>query len=447
MPIDRRLLLSSAAVVAASAGAAAQSRPKALPVAVANDTGLSPDSDHDQTDAVQRLIDEAAKRRKPLVLPPGEFRTRTLTLRPGLHLAGSAGATTIRNFGGGVAMTGDAANDIRLEGLVLDGGLMPIDRGGAGILTLRDSRGLALEAMTLRNGIRHGIALSGCSGSIMLCRVTAVAEAGIFSTDAAGLEIAHNTVTDCGNNGILVWRSIQGEDGTIVTGNRIERIRAASGGSGQNGNGVNVYRAGNVMVAANRITDCAFTAVRGNAASNIQIIGNNCQRLGEVALYAEFGFEGALIASNIVDRAATGISVTNFNEGGRLAVIQGNLIRNLFRREDEPVDKRGDGIAVEADASVTGNTIEAAPGCGILIGWGRYMRDVVATGNLVRGARVGIGVTGDTAAGAVMISGNMISGARDGGIRALKHAEPYGPDLALSRTDSGRVLIERNLVS
>jgi putative cofactor-binding repeat protein len=63
-----------------------------------------------------------------------------------------------------------------------------------------------------------------------------------------------------------------------------------------------------------------------------------------VALYAEFGFEGALIASNLVDTAATGISVTNFNEGGRLAVVQGNLIRHLFRREQEPEDKRGHGI-------------------------------------------------------------------------------------------------------
>ena len=59
------------------------------------------------------------------------------------------------------------------------------------------------------------------------------------------------------------------------------------------------------------------------------MIANSCARLGEVALYAEFGFEGALIANNLVDTAATGISVTNFNEGGRLAVVQGNLVRNL----------------------------------------------------------------------------------------------------------------------
>ena len=45
----------------------------------------------------------------------------------------------------------------------------------------------------------------------------------------------------------------------------------------------------------NRIRNAAFTAVRGNAASNLQIVGNTCSGLGEVALYAEFGFEGAVI--------------------------------------------------------------------------------------------------------------------------------------------------------
>ena len=52
--------------------------------------------------------------------------------------------------------------------------------------------------------------------------------------------LVHNDLADCGNNGIQVWRSEPGEDGSIVTGNRIVRIRADSGGTGENGNGVNV---------------------------------------------------------------------------------------------------------------------------------------------------------------------------------------------------------------
>ena len=102
-----------------------------------------------------------------------------------------------------------------------------------------------------------------------------------------------------------------------------------------------------------------------NAAStDLQITSNNIARMGEVAVYAEFAFEGAVISNNLVDGAATGISVTNFNDGGRLAVVQGNLIRNVFRRPGEP-HTTGYGIGVEADAAVTGNTIERAATAGL----------------------------------------------------------------------------------
>ena len=144
-----------------------------------------------------------------------------------------------------------------------------------------------------------------------------------------GLRIADNVIRRSGNNGIQVWRSAPGDDGTMVTDNRIEEIRADAGGDGPYGNGISVYRAGNVIVRGNRIDRCAFSAVRGNSASNIQIAGNICTRLGEVAIYSEFSFEGAVIANNTVDGATVGISVTNFDVGGRLAVVQGNLVRNI----------------------------------------------------------------------------------------------------------------------
>ncbi len=213
-----------------------------------------------------------------------------------------------------------------------------------------------------------------------------------------------------------------------MSANRIERIAAKSGGSGQNGNGINVFRAGSVIVSGNRIADCAFSAIRSNSGSNCQMIGNSCARLGEVALYAEFSFEGAIIANNLVDKAATGVSVTNFNEGGRLAVVQGNLIRNLFFRKYG--ESYGVGIAVEADSVVTGNVIEGSTAYGIMIGWGRYLRDVSVTDNLIRNAMIGIGVSVDPAAGTALITNNLISGAKDGAIRAMSGPTPTGADLA-----------------
>ena len=74
-------------------------------------------------------------------------------------------------------------------------------------------------------------------------------------------------------------------------------------------------------------------------------------------------------------------------------MVQGNLIRNLKPKRPAgtaPDDAGGIGIAVEADASVTGNVIENAPVAGIMVGWGAYMRDVSVTGNVVRDRRLGI---------------------------------------------------------
>jgi uncharacterized secreted repeat protein (TIGR03808 family) len=192
------------------------------------------------------------------------------------------------------------------------------------------------------------------------------------------------------------------------------------------------------------MADCAYSAVRGNAASNIAITGNTCRRIGEVALYSEFGFQGALISGNIVDGAATGISVTNYNEGGRLAVIQGNLIRNLFRREHEPEDKRGVGIAVEADTAVTGNTIEGAPTAGIVAGWGKWMRNVAISGNMIRKAGIGIAITGNPEAGTALIANNLIAATDRGAIRTMRHHVPFGDDLARGGRAPSNIVITAN---
>jgi uncharacterized secreted repeat protein (TIGR03808 family) len=289
--------------------------------------------------------------------------------------------------------------------------------------------------------------LEDVEGEVTGSTVTGAAEAGIFSLDAQGLKISGNTVRSAGNNGILVWRSQAGDDGTLVVDNRIEDIAARAGGSGQNGNAINVFRAGNVMVRGNRIKGVAFSAVRGNAASNLQIVGNTCTGAGEVALYVEFGFEGALIANNMVDGAALGVAVTNFNEGGRLAAVQGNVIRNLelFRPAGtDPNDPAGIGIGVEADAAVTGNVVENAPTAGILLGWGRYLRDVTATGNVVRNAGVGIAVSVAAGAGSAVIADNLISGTRRGAIVGMDRHTAVTGELANDATRFAHLSISGN---
>lgn len=442
MDLDRRAVLATSTGLALALGAVpAAARPTQRAAFEASGAlDLQAGSERDQTEALQSAIDAAQGSGRPVVLPPGRFVVRRLELRSGTRLVGAHGATTLAGNGPGAMILARGADDVVIEGLRFEGSGQVNE-----IIALEDSARLRLAQVELTGAAGRGVRLARCSGSIHDCTITETGDAGIFALDSAGLDISRNTIASCGNNGIQVWRSEPGEDGTLVTGNRIRHITARDGGDGPNGNGINVFRAGNVTVASNQISDCAFSAVRGNAASNIQIIGNSCLRLGEVALYAEFGFEGAIIAQNLVDTAATGIAVTNFNEGGRLAVVQGNLVRNLFRREHEPVDKRGEGITVEADAAVSGNTVEGAATAGLAIGWGPYMRDVSATGNVIRQARVGIMISSDRQAGACLVTGNMISGSTDGAIRAMDLGQAHGPDLSTTPTQTKRISISGNL--
>lgn len=453
MHLDRRRLVAAGIGISGLAAAASVSHAQEQRPAKAMRGGtraaaaeIRPDSGEDETTRLQAAIDRAATLGQPLALPPGRFIVRGLTLPSGTQLSGSRQATVLQHLGGNPVLSATGAASISLERLAIAGGF-PLASPWRGLVELRDVAQLAIRDISVTTSPAHAVMLERCGGLVTGCNITGPAKSGIFSLDArTGLEISHNHVERAGNNGILVWRSAKGEDGTIVAMNRIERIAARDGGTGENGNAINVFRAGNVLVTSNRIADCAFSAVRANSASNVQILANNIQRVGEVAIFAEFAFEGAVISSNLIDGAATGISVTNFDHGGRLAVVQGNLIRNLALHRG-PSDPGGYGIAVEADAAISGNTVEGAPTAGISLGWGRFCRDIAATGNVVRHCELGIAVTSDAAAGTVLIASNMISGSRRGAIRANDHGRVLGDDLGLAQSSAGRIRAIGNVVA
>jgi uncharacterized secreted repeat protein (TIGR03808 family) len=450
MTLGRRQLLVAGLGAGFGAGLTATAGPRA---ASARETetpqafstyGIAPaDGVIDQTATLQVAADEAARTGVPLFLPAGTYATGRLSLKSGTHIEGVPGLTILRYATGGAILDTEGTDNVRLTGLVLDGGGQALEPDGA-LLTATEAAHLDIADCRFLGASENGIVLRRVAGRIANCEIGDIAHAALFSEDARGLEIAHNHVRDCGNNGILVWRSALGEDSTLVTGNRIERIAAKSGGSGQNGNGINIFRAGSVLVNANRIADCAFSAIRANSGSNCQMIANSCTRLGEVALYAEYTYEGVIIANNIVDAAAMGISVTNFNEGGRLAVVQGNVIRNLFLRKD--ADTRGIGIGVEADSVVSDNVIEGAPAYGILIGWGDFLRDVSVSDNVIRKSHIGIGVSVSPSAGTALITDNLITGTKDGAIRAMDGPKAIGPDLAKQSAEAyGNLAVYANV--
>ena len=411
--------------------------------------GVRPGSPDDQTKALQRAIDEAARARNPLLLPPGVYRTSMLRLATGTQLIGVRGATRLQFNGGASMLLGEGADSLTLSNLTLDGGGIPLParRGLVHCLGGRDIRILDCE-ITKSGG--SGIWLEQVAGDISGNIITDIAVTAVVSFDAAGLIVSRNTIVGTSDNGIEILRSAIGDDGTLVADNRIEDIKAGPGGSGQYGNAINAFRAGNVIVRGNRIRNCDYSAVRGNSAANIQITGNSVSDVREVALYSEFAFEGAVIANNTVDGAALGVSVCNFNEGGRIAVVQGNIIRNLLPKRPigtAPDDDAGIGIYVEADTAVSGNVIENAPSFGIVAGWGQYLRDVAITGNVIRKAFVGVGVSVVPGAGTALVGNNMISETPRGAVVGLDHARPITADLSTEGAQRyAQVMIGNNAV-
>ena len=404
----------------------------------------------DQSRAFQDMLEQASENDLVVFLAAGSYVLNDIRLPARTRLAGVPGATKLIFGGGRFLLFGRGCEHVELGGITFDGVRRNMDDTVRGLVDLRAARRVAIDDCTIANSSKYGLVLEGCSGRVERTTVTAATEAAIYAVNSTGLGIADNTVADCDNGGILVHRTEIGPDGTIVSGNRVERIAALNGGTGPFGNGINVYRAGNVVVSNNVVADCAFSAIRANAASNLQILGNNCSRSGETAVYAEFSFEGAVISNNIVDGAANGISIVNFNEGGRLAVCSGNIVRNLRTSGPYQADPPGFGvgITVEAETSVTGNVVENAPRYGMHLGWGPFLRNVVVTGNVIRKAGEGIAVSVVEGTGTVVISDNVINETPSGAIVGHRWTEAVTGDLAREGAAGfPGLLIERNHVS
>ena len=136
-------------------------------------------------------------------------------------------------------------------------------------------------------------------------------------------------------------------------------------------------------------------------------------------------------ANNVIAAAENGIAITNFDNGGRLATVHGNLLRNFGpRRTGSAPEGAGIGIAVEADTAVTGNVVENAPNAGIRAGWGPYLRNVTVGSNVVRNAGYGIAVSVASGAGNAVITGNVIDTAKLGTVVGMEWTKAVTGDLA-----------------
>jgi uncharacterized secreted repeat protein (TIGR03808 family) len=179
----------------------------------------------------------------------------------------------------------------------------------------------------------------------------------------------------------------------------------------------------------------ALIAIRGGTA---HISGCRMLRCGGGAIAVEAGagslrgveVEGSYGAAIQIAKAR-GFSVTACD----IASAEGEGIRAASGGETDGVLLIGNriggcatGIALAGSGVANGNFISGATVTGLRLGSGGIEGQIVATGNNIRDCAVGIGVAagGET----IFASLNLITGARDGAIRAFDGQILVGPDLA-----------------
>lgn len=415
------------------------------------DFGLKQASREDQSAKFAELLRQADAKGEQIFLPPGTYLVSDLRFPPYVNLAGVSGKSVLR-FSGQTRMINAGGGHVQMSGITVDGGNLPLGGDARGLFEVSNVARFVLDDCEIIGARRNALDMFRSGGRVVNCRISGAGNAAIFSAEAIGMQISDNQINNCGNGGILLHRYAQGRDETIVTGNRISKIRADAGGTGQNGNGINVFRADNVIIANNIINKCAFSAIRANTAKSLQITGNNCTGSGETAIYAEFAFESVVVADNFVDGGTNGISMVNLDSGGRMGTCSGNIVRNLFTEgpyvpgPSTPANF-GVGISVEADVSVTGNIVENAPLYGIQLGWGPYMRNVIASNNIIRKSGEGIYISVVEGVGPAIVTDNIIQDATNGGIVGHSWADITVKDLAASAADYPNFTIQGNRVN
>src|ERR1700682_2553193 len=176
MEINRRHLIGASAAGVAGALAMSTDDARAAPLtsALGRDAthyGVRPGSPDDQTQILQRAIDDAARAQVPLALPPGVYRTGMLRLQSGTQLVGVRGATRFVFNGGASMFSGEGANSMGLLNITLDGSGIP---------------------RATRRGLLHG--LGSRDIRITDCEISGSGGSGIWFENVSG-DISGNIIT------------------------------------------------------------------------------------------------------------------------------------------------------------------------------------------------------------------------------------------------------------
>jgi uncharacterized secreted repeat protein (TIGR03808 family) len=133
-----------------------------------------------QTATLQEAANAAARSGIPLYLPAGTYSTGRLTLESGTHIQGVPGLTVLRYVAGGAIIETEGSENIRLTGLVLDGGGTALGEDGT-LLRATEATHFDISECRLQNSAGDGLTLRKVGGRIANCEIGDVAGVGLFS--------------------------------------------------------------------------------------------------------------------------------------------------------------------------------------------------------------------------------------------------------------------------
>jgi hypothetical protein len=179
------------------------------------DFGVDPGSGADQTEALQKAIDEIAKTGAPVFLPAGTYNANALSLRAGnATIGGVAGATKLRVRHFSVEISGEPRGSLSVSGLVLEG---PSD-GAKAQLAVSNAYIRMTNCIFLGGSAEGGaVSLENCYGTIDACALLWYPGAGIMARNAP-ISISGCEFGQCGT-GI----DISNSQGALNTQNRFEK--------------------------------------------------------------------------------------------------------------------------------------------------------------------------------------------------------------------------------
>lgn len=391
---------------------------------------------------LQTVFDYARDQGRPLFFQPGIYDSGTATVLTsnggGKPLLARAvpGSVTLRFNGVNIFLRVEGQSNVCFQGLIFDGQNRALTdyvaQRPALIAVSAAAKGIVFEDCRVANSPGIGLYVTGGAEALIRSCSLSSHSIGIWSENAK-ISAHDNKLSLLSNNGIAIWRSAVTGDSSTISGNEINGIESAAGGTGQNGNGVSVFRAIGVTITNNKIFNTKFSAVRCNGGGQFIVSNNSVYNTREVAIFVEapganIDLHGAIIANNSLETVGNGINVANSGQFGdgtsRSVIIEGNRIANVLNNPIPdagyyPPSTIGNGIMIEQDCVVSANIIDRASRVGIQAGINTGARDLVVTGNLVMNTPIGIGVSNDAVSNtgrSVVVSGNIVRSASLGGI-------------------------------